>query len=128
MSVNVADRELVVLSSAICAQAIAVYEVLQRRLMCCDIDASFTPAVATTVEGLARRAEAEPWPVSPLVAERIDHILDTALHAEAPIAVASWSQTLPETVLDLLERRGAGAPDASLPLGAPKPGRRATDH
>ncbi len=127
MSVNVADRGPDVLSSAICAQALAVYQVLQHRLAACETDAAFAPVVSTTVVRLARRAEAEPWPVPPLVAERADSILASALHAEAPIAVASWFEKLPEAVLGLLERRDSAEPRDSRATSRPRPRRRATD-
>jgi hypothetical protein len=127
MTHSVADRGSAVLSNAICAQALAVYEVLQRRLECCEVDASFTSSLASAAQRLERRAEAQPWPVTPLVAVRADHILAAALHAEAPIAAASWCQTLPDAILSLLERRVVVVPSASRTMGVPRPRRRATD-
>jgi len=50
-----------------------------------------------------------------------------ALRAEAPIAVASWFQWLPEAVLGLLERRDSAVPRESSAIDVPTPGRRATD-
>ena len=127
MSMNVADRGSGVLSSAICAQALAVHQVLQQRLAASGTDAAFTSVVSATVARLARRAEAEPWLVPPLVAERAGSILASALHAEAPIAVASWFQKLPEAVLGLLERRDSAVPRDPPAIDVPRPGRRATD-
>ena len=87
MSVNVADRGSDVLSSAICAQALAVHQVLQHRLAACETDAAFAPAVSATVARLARGGEAEPWPVPPLVAERAGSILASAPRLRLGLAV-----------------------------------------
>lgn len=111
-------------STAILEQAVEVERMLERRLAAHE---DGRPSIsAGGVERLEVRARARAWAVPPVVVQRADRILHAAANAEATISATCWCESLPDEILDLLERRRPG-PGLAGRAGAGHPLHRVTD-
>ena len=120
-----------IMSTTVLADAVDVERLLDRRLSARHCGRS--ESTATALRRLEVWARARPWELAPQVVARADRILRAAERAESTISAASWLESLPEEICDLLDRRrpGAGtwAPAGTFTerSGVVASGRRATD-
>jgi len=111
-------------SAAILADAVDVERLLDRRLSARQCGCR--EVARDGLERLEAWARARPWELPESAVEKADRILRSAERAESTISAAGWCESLPDRILELLERRHPGEA-AEGPDGAGRPLRRATD-